>query len=134
MKIIVDTNVLFSFFWKNSITKKILSTSNFELISPILALEELKKYSEEIIKKTKIIKEQFNQEFSNLQKIVSFIDKNQYSFFLEEAEKIAPDKLDSHFFALCLKFNCFLWSNDFILKRQDKIKVFSTEEIIELLF
>ena len=134
MKFVVDTNILFSFFWQSSITKKFLSTSNFELISPWTALEELKKYSKEIISKTEINEKEFKLELINLQKIVNFIDKSQYSPFLKEAEKISPDKADIDFIALCLKFNCFLWSNDSILKNQNRIKVLSTEELIEILF
>lgn len=133
MKIVVDTNILFSFFWSKSMTRKLLITSNFELISPITALEELKKYSKEIIKKTNISTKQFDLELSNLQKIVNFINKSQYLSLLKDSERIAPDKDDSDFFALCLKFDCLLWSNDSVLKRQNKIKVLSTEEIIELL-
>jgi len=134
MKLVVDTNILFSFFWKKSITKNLLLTSNFELISPIIALEELKRYSKEIIKKTNITTKQFNSKLSNLQKIINFINKNQYSFFLKEAEELTPDKADTDFLALCLKFNCFLWSNDSALKKQDKVKILSTEDMIRAFF
>lgn len=48
MKIIVDTNILFSFFWQESLTRKLLITSNLELISSEIALEEIEKYSQEI--------------------------------------------------------------------------------------
>jgi len=44
LKIVVDTNVLFSFFRKDSTTRKIISdTKLFEFYSPDFALEELKK-------------------------------------------------------------------------------------------
>jgi predicted nucleic acid-binding protein len=134
MKIVVDTNILFSFFWRDSVTRKLLLTSNFELVSPKIALEEIKKYSKEIIKKAKITQIDFNSKLLNLKKIISFVDKSQYSSFLKEAEKIAPDKADADFLALCFRFSCFLWSNDSILKRQNKIRVLSTKEIIEILF
>jgi predicted nucleic acid-binding protein len=132
MKVVVDTNILFSFFWKNSLTRKLLLTSNFELISPIFALDELQKYSKDIIKKTNITKKQFDLELSKLQEVINFIKRDKYSYFLKNAENISPDKFDADFFALCLNFDCFLWSNDSVLKNQDKIKVFSTEEIIEI--
>ena len=134
MKLVVDTNILFSFFWKESVTRKLLSTSNFELVSPITALEELKKYSGDIINKTDITKKEFNSELLKLQKIIRFITKEGYSDFIEEAEKIVPDKDDVGFLALCLKYSCFLWSNDSLLKNQDKVKVLSTEDIIDILF
>ncbi len=134
MKIVVDTNILFSFFWKKSVTKKLLVTSNFELVSPITALKELRKYSKEIIKKTEITKKEFDLELKDLQKLIKFIEKKDYSSFIKEAEKISPDKEDAAFLALYLKYSCFLWSNDTLLKTQNKIKVLSTEDLIEILF
>jgi len=134
MKIVVDTNILFSFFWKDSVTRKLLVASNFELISPKIALEEIKRYSTDIIKKTKITQKNFDRDFLNLKKVVKFVDTKKYSSFLREAERIAPDKDDTQFFALCLKFSCFLWSNDSMLKKQNRIKVLSTEDIIGILF
>lgn len=134
MKVVIDTNILFSFFNKESYTRKLLLYSNLELISPVYALEELKKYSSELCKKSKISKEEFLKEEQKLKEIIKFINEKEYSEFLKEAEIISPDKKDMHFLALCFKHNCFLWSNDLILKNQAKIKVLSTEEIIEILF
>jgi predicted nucleic acid-binding protein len=134
MKLVIDTNILFSFFWQDSLTRKLLIISNFELISPEIALEEIRKYSQEICKKVKMSENEFKEQVKKLKEIVKFIDKEEYSSFLKEAEKISPDKNDAEFFALCLKHSSFLWSNDSILKNQDKIKVISTEDIIDLLF
>ena len=134
MNFVVDTNILFSFFWEKSLTRKLLVTSDFSLISPEIALEEIKKYSEELCSKLKISRNKFKEQLKKLKEIVKFINREEYSEFLKEAEKIAPDKDDAEFFALCLKYSCFLWSNDLLLKNQKKIKVLSTEEIIEILF
>ncbi|MEK6875118.1 MAG: PIN domain-containing protein [Nanoarchaeota archaeon] len=134
MKLVVDTNILFSFFWKASLTKKLLITLNFEFISPEIALKEIKKYSNEICKKLKITEKNFIEYFKELKEIIKFIPKKEYYNFLKEAEEISPDKNDSEFFALCLKYSCALWSNDTILKNQSKIKVLSTEDIIDVIF
>ena len=134
MKIAVDTNILFSFFWKNSFTKKLLINSLFELVSPELAIEELKKYSKEIMKKAKISKKDFDRLLKDLKLYVKIINKKEYSSFIPNCESFSPDKDDLEFFALCKKFSCSLWSNDFILKRQNEIKVLTTKEIIELLY
>ncbi len=134
MEIVVDTNILFSFFWQESLTKRLLITSNFELISPETALKELEKHSKEICDKLKINKENFNKQFKELKEIIKLIDKRQYSNFIKDAEKFSPDKNDAEFFALCLKHSCFLWSNDVLLKKQEKIKALSTKEILEIFF
>ena len=134
MKVTVDTNVLFSFFWAESFTRKILINSSLELITPAIALKELKKYATEIRKKTKTTEKEFEEQLKNLKKIVKFIDKEDYECFLNEAEKISPDKADSEFLALCIKNNCLLWSNDVILTNQNKVKVVPTADIVDVLF
>lgn len=134
MKIVVDTNVLFSFFWQNSLTRKLLITSNFELISPEIASNEIKKYTDEICTRLNITKQNFTEQFKKLKENIKFIERGEYSEFMKEVETFSPDKTDAEFFALCLKYSCFLWSNDSVLKKQDRIKVFSTKEIIEMIF
>lgn len=134
MKIVVDTNVLFSFFWQASLTRRLLITSNLELISPIIALKEIKKYSNEICRKLKINGKEFKKQLEKLREVVRFVGKKEYCQFSNEAESLSPDKTDAEFFALCLKNGCFLWSNDSLLKQQNKIKVLSSEEIIEIMF
>ena len=53
MKLVVDSNVLFTFFWKGSVFKNFLDTP-IQLFSPEYALEEINKYSLEIMKKTSL--------------------------------------------------------------------------------
>jgi len=53
MRLVVDTNILFSFFWNDSFTKKLLISKKFDLISPEISLKEIQKYSKDIIKRTK---------------------------------------------------------------------------------
>ena len=36
------------------------------------------------------------------------------------------------YFALALKLNCGIWSNDKKLKNQDKVKVYSTEDLLKI--
>ncbi len=134
MKCVVDTNILFSFFWENSLTKKLLITTNLELMSPEIALKEIKNYKNEIIKKTGISGINFINELKKLKLLIDFVKKKSYDNFIKKSIKISPDKNDSEFFALCFKHSCFLWSNDRILKNQEKIKVLSTKEIIEIMF
>lgn len=132
MKVVVDTNILFSFFWQGSFIKNILISSNMEIFSSELALEELNKYSSLIINKTKTSKIKFDLELNNLKSFVKFLSENYYKNFMKTAEEISPDKDDAHFLALCLKLNLPLWSNDKELKNQDKVTVLDTEDIINL--
>ena len=59
MKFVVDTNILFTFFWKNSFTKGLLVDQDLEYFAPEYSLEEINKYTDEILKKTGISLEKF---------------------------------------------------------------------------
>ncbi len=134
MRVVVDTNILFSFFWKDSITRKLVISTRFELVSPEFALKEIEKYRSEIIQKVKIDQVEFDRLLEELKKIIEFVNREEYSEFIEESKRISLDRGDVDFFALCLKERCFLWSNDGLLKKQNEIRVLSTEEIIRILF
>ncbi len=132
MRVVADTNVLFSFFWEDSIIRQIIMSSNTEILSPEFAVDELKKYSSLIRNKLKISKKEFIFELGKLKSFVEFFPKNSYLSFMKESEKISPDKDDAEFLALCLKMNLPLWSNDKELKKQNKIVVLSTSDIIDI--
>lgn len=134
MRFVVDSNVLFTFFWKTSVSHKLFQNSQLELFSPEFALEEIKKYSEDIMKKAKISKGDFNSIRKKLVETINFISIEKYAEFLSEAYKISPDKNDVDFVALSLKLRCSIWSNDAIMKNQTNFKVLNTKEVIELLY
>lgn len=52
--------------------------------------------------------------------------------YVEEAEKITPDPDDVTYFSLALQLHCAIWSNDKKLKQQNKIKIYSTHELVML--
>ena len=133
MNLIVDSNVLFTFFWKNSVSRKLFTDQELELHSPAFALEEIKTHTNEIMSKTKLTREQFESIKKQLSTLVNFINLETYATFLKEACTITPDQNDVDFIALSLKLKCPIWSNDHALTQQDKCRIFTTKEIIELI-
>jgi predicted nucleic acid-binding protein len=131
LKLIIDTNVMFSFFWKNSITKKLLLNQNNLLFAPEFALEELKKYEKEIIHKAKITKKEFNEIRNELAILIDFVPLEEYKKFLRKGLIASPDNNDVDFFALAIKLKLPLWSNDNLLKNQKIIQVLNTKEILQ---
>ena len=130
MKFVVDSNVLFTFFWKNSFTKGILVDQDFEFLAPELALDELKRNSEEISQKTGISKKKFRDLLRELAIFVEFIPIDKYKGFLSKADCISH-KNDIDFVALALEFKIPVWSNDPHLKEQSLVKVFTTNEFVQ---
>jgi len=132
MKLVADSNVLFTYFWKNSIARELFLNQDLELFSPQYSLNEIKKYSNEIIKKAKISKKEFTAALMELKTLVAFASLSEYSSFLKKAAELSPDKNDVDFVALSLKLNCAVWSNDKELAKGKGFKVLNTREIIEL--
>ena len=132
MRLVVDTNVLMTFFWKNSKTRKLIMLGNsLELFSPEFALDEIKKHKDEILKKTNISEEEFNVIRIELAISIKFYPVIFYKDFLKQSLDISPDKNDIDFFALALKLDLPIWSNDKNLKNPDMIKIISTKELLQ---
>ncbi|MEK6908970.1 MAG: PIN domain-containing protein [Nanoarchaeota archaeon] len=131
MKIVVDTNVLFSFFWKESITRKLIINLGNLLLSPKKAKEELNKYSREIIQKAKINQKEFDNLLVELESYINFIELKDYNDSIENVKNSILDKEDYDFLALAYKNNYILWSNDLFLKRQELVKGITTKELLE---
>ena len=131
MRFVVDFNSIFSSFRKFSSTRRLLFSPLLELYSPKFALKELSKHRKVVMSKAKI----GIGEFGVLEKVltwkVEFVPVIEFKDFLQEARSICPDPDDIEYFALALKFNCPIWSNDKALKEQSVVKVFSTSELIK---
>jgi len=133
MKLVVDSNVLFSFFKKESSTRKIITLVELlELYTLKSRIDELIKHKEEICSKSKITEEEFSRSLTELEIFVRTIDDKFVSKFGKEAIKLAPHSEDAPVFALALFFNCPIWSNEVAFKKQSKVKVFNTKELIQL--
>ena len=130
MEFVVDTNILYSYFWKQSFTRKILMSQNIRLISPEFALEEINANESNILRKTGLSKKEFNDVRSNLAIAVEIIPLEEYGKFLKPALSFSPDPNDVDFLALALKLKLPLWSNDSGLKKQNKVKIFSTSDLL----
>jgi len=134
MILVIDANILFSALIKNSLTAELIFEEDLLLYTPEFIVEEFLKYEDLILKKTSRTKEEFIGIMHILREIITVIPKEEYSEFMKEAEIISPDEKDVMYFALTLKLKCGIWSNDKKLKEQDKIKIYSTKEILGLFF
>jgi len=130
MQLIVDTNILISFFRDNPVRFIILNSKllNLELFVPEYAIDELNKNKSDILKYGKINSEQFNNMLSELFKFIRIIPKEPFKEQELRAKELIHDK-DTPFFALALFFNCAIWSNEPAFKQQSSVEVFNTEDL-----
>lgn len=135
MELIIDANILFSALIREGITRKIILFSDYSFFIPEFILKELNENKEEILKKSRITEKELEEVFREIvqNSDTEIIPKNEFYNQIEPAKKICPDIDDIHYFALALKLNCPIWSNDKKLKEQNTIKVLNTKEIIQIL-
>jgi predicted nucleic acid-binding protein len=135
MKIIVDANELFSLLIRGSKeSAEILFSNKIELIAPEFIFVEFKNNKEEILEKTHRTEDEFSEVFLIFNEKIKLIPEQDFVLFLNEACNIFPDHTkDVPYLALALKYKCPLWSEEKLLKMQNKIEVLNTQELIKKL-
>lgn len=134
MELVVDANILMSALISiEGKTFDIIFNDRIKLFSSDYILEECEEHKDEILAKSNISKPDFELFLSLISLNIELIPKAEFSKYVSRAGEITPDPDDTEYFALALKLNCPIWSNDKRLRRQKNVKVYSTEEIIKKL-
>ena len=132
--LIVDANIIFSFFRKDSARKYIIEellNMDCELLSPEYLIEELFSDKERIKKFSGINEAEFLGLFSLIKDEIKIVPESKYKDFLSKAFKLSPHTKDNPYFALSLFLSCPIWSDEKSFKKQSKVKIFSTAELIK---
>ena len=135
INLVVDTNILFSALIKNGISREILIDCPFSLYTPENMLSEMEKHKDLILQKSGLSNEEFDILFKIIAEKINVIKQEKYFSHIEEANSLIGhiDKDDIPFIALALSFkNEGIWSDDNHLTKQNKIRIFKTEEMAEL--
>ena len=135
MRLVVDANILFSFFKRDSFTRKfILSHPEIELFTPLYVFNELEEHKEEIKSKARIDDRVYELSAKELLEYVTIVPLDDFKESWEEAKQISPDPDDVEYLAVALSLDCAIWSNDRDLKKtQSMVKILSTSDLISFL-
>ena len=131
MKLVVDSNIIFSALIRKSTTRNIILSDVFDLHAPEYIFAEITKHKELLLRKSKMNEGDFIALLLLLQKHVHFVSKENYNKKMAMAEDILReiDITDSPFLALAMALNCSIWSNDGHFKKQDQVRVYATKEL-----
>jgi len=135
MIFVIDSNIIFSGLIKDGKTREILLTSILKFYIPERVLDEIKTHKELIIKKSNLLQEEFELLFDLLISKISVVSIANYQNYMNEALDIMGhiDKDDSPFIALALSIeNDGIWSDDLHFKKQSRVKIWTTEEVVKL--
>ena len=130
MDLILDANIFFAALIKESTTSDLLAQEEFHLFAPEFLLQEFRKYESEILAKTSRESQDFQRYFETLTRKITFIPLEELIPYADKAKELSPDPKDYLYFAIALKLQAKIWSNDKRLRNQDQISVLSTADII----
>lgn len=134
MKLVIDANILISILIRNQGTRALFFSNSFTLFAPEFLLEEIHKHEAEIMTKANISKQEFDFFLHLVASKIIFIPRLIFAKHIETASKISPDKNDVLYFALALKLQSSIWSNDKKLKNQKTVTVLSTTDLLSKTF
>mgnify|MGYP001559583967 CR=1 FL=1 len=136
MELVVDANILVAGFLRASVTRELLLDERLTLWTPEYALLETQR-----ILLTPRIQRKFGTRSSEQVKLalaatasrIQILPETTYRTNLPEAKTCAPDPADIPYVALALHLNIPMWSNDTLLKAQDRVVVYTTQEVLDQL-
>ncbi len=133
MKLVVDTNVLLKALIKDSKVRAILLSPSHQFAVPEYAIEEVEGHLSLIVEKSGLSEGEIKLMLSVLLTNIQVIPKEDVLAKWGEAEEImgSIDRDDIPFIAASMGAECDgIWSDDRHLKRQSRVKVWTTEDII----
>lgn len=138
MLVVIDCNrVISSLLTKGKIFNVFLLNSvvnKFEFIAPEYLFFEIGKNFDVILSKSKLDKEELAEVFSFLKEQIEPVPFKDFNKYAEEAKELAPHDKDLQYFALALASKSGIWSHEDRFREQDKIKIFSTDNLLPILF
>lgn len=134
--LVADANILFSFFRHDSSRRYLIEellNGGCVLVSPEFVLRELLNDKQKVMKYAGIDESEFSFLYSILTEEIKVFPELEYTKFLPEAHELSPhDSVkDDPYFALALSKNTPLWSDEKRHKKQSKVKVYNTSELLK---
>lgn len=135
MKIVIDTNVLISGLLNDGVVRRLLRSENIKYLIPEHSLVEVENHLEELSERSGLEYEEIETIFNILMENIEIITEEIVKSRIEESINIMKeiDINDSPFIATALATQSQgIWSFDSHMKKQDKVKVFTIQEINEI--
>jgi predicted nucleic acid-binding protein len=137
VRIVIDSNALFAALIKDSTTRRIILEYEGLFLFPEVIFEEVEKYKSDLLRKSGMDEKEFNKLLELLLRKVMIVPTELLDPYYDESDKLAKSvesPEDQLFFACALAYpDSIIWSNDKKLRKQTKVKIITTSEMINLL-
>ena len=135
MRLVLDTNVILKALIRDSVVRGMLLRPKHELLIPEYAIEETRRHLDVVAKKSGLTEEEIGQVLDMLLVKLEVVPAAKVTPKLGEAELVMStiDAGDVPFVAAAISARCDgIWSDDKHLRRQNKVKVWTTKEVAAL--
>lgn len=111
MEVVLDANVLFRTLISSGEITELFFNKSLKIFAPKRLREEFLNNRDEILEKSKLSVEEFDELTSLLFERINFVALNEYQKFLPEARNLLEEHMkDEDFIALCLLKKSKLWT------------------------
>lgn len=132
MELVVDANIFIAGFLRSAVTRELLLDDRLSLWTPEYGIGEV----ERVLTRPGFRRRSGNLTIQEIRTILAHLAANvqvapvsDYHHWMRHAKLIAPHHEDAPYLALALHFNIPLWSNDLGMKRQQRVRVYTTQEL-----
>lgn len=133
MRILADTNRIIAALVKKGTAREILFDEMFEFVTPDYAITEIREHENELLKKTKLSKEEFEILLALIFEHITMIPQSEYEAFIDECKNDISDPDDILHLAAALASNAKgIWAHDPHFLEQQKVKVFTNIGMLKL--
>ncbi|MFC1775086.1 PIN domain-containing protein [Nanoarchaeota archaeon] len=135
MNIVIDVNIILSALLRDSLTREILLTSEFDFYFPEPSLQKIRKYQDYILKKSRVSEKEYRTVLTALLIRIKIVSTEEiienFGLAKQIMEEIDPE--DVTFIATALSMNnSVIWSDDKDFDKQDTVIILKTHQMKEL--
>lgn len=131
MLLVVDANIIISILIAKGSKHKLFFSDKIKSNSPDRILFEIGKHWSDLSEKSGLSETNLEVEFAAVRMQFNTFSLNELSNWTKEGVTISPDPDDAEYFALAMKLDCPIWSEEKRLKKQSKVKVYNTVELLK---
>ncbi|MFP4632779.1 MAG: PIN domain-containing protein [Halobacteriota archaeon] len=133
MKLVCDTNVVFSALIAGGKTRELIISNETHLYVPEYFFLELDDHRSEIARKSQIPEERIELLYTVLFKDIEVVPREEFEDRLPEASDAIgdTDPDDVPFLALALHLDAGVWTDDTDFEQQDEVDVWKTHDLVE---
>lgn len=132
MKLVCDTNVVFSALIAGGKTRELILSDQTDLYAPEFFFTELDNHRQEIEEKSQLSEEELRLLRSVLFKDTEVVPREEFEHKIGQANELIgdTDPDDIPFVALALHHDADIWTDDTDFEQQDEVTVWKTHELV----